>query len=122
MKAGKLADVSWQDRFEHQKAVLFDESELQSSGSRLQVIKIPQGHDIKPHFHKIRTEAFYVLQGSGIIVLNDKEFSCSPHDYFLCDVGDIHAFSNPHFEDFIIGIFRTNDPGDSDMHWVTAGT
>lgn len=120
MKVGKLSSAPWEDRFDYQKTILFGDVDLKSTGSKFQVIKLSPGRVIKPHFHNVRTEVFYVLRGVGEIFLSGKTFSCVPHDFFLCEVGEVHAFSNPSSEDFVIGVFRTNDPGDSDMIWVDA--
>jgi mannose-6-phosphate isomerase-like protein (cupin superfamily) len=118
MTKTNLKDTKWEDRFEHQKAILFNEEDFNSKGTKLQVIKIKPGGKIKPHFHKVRSEAFYVLDGVGSIKLGDEDLSCSANDYMLCKPNTIHSFTNTGDIDFIIAVFRTNDPGDTDMLWV----
>jgi len=118
MSKSNLGDVGWQARFAHQKSILFTEDDFDSKGTKLQVIKIQPGGKIAPHYHKVRTEAFYVLEGSGQITLGAEELSCKQHDYMLCKPDTVHAFENTTKNDFIVAVFRTNDPGDSDMLWV----
>lgn len=119
MKTGKLSTVEWQGRFAHQKSIIFKEDDLKSPGSKFQVIKISPGGEIKAHYHKVRTEIFYVLQGRGTVSVGGSDFQCEPHDFFLCEAGEIHAFGNLNgTEDFVLSVYRTNDPGDTDMLWV----
>jgi len=118
MNKNNLSDIKWEDRFEHQKSIIFNEDDFNSKGTKLQVIKIKPGGKIKPHFHKVRTEVFYVLSGKGMIKLDEKDLDCSTNDYLLCQPNTVHAFTNTSDVDFIVAVFRTNDPGDSDMLWV----
>ncbi|HSX01137.1 MAG TPA: cupin domain-containing protein [Candidatus Saccharimonas sp.] len=118
MKHFNLNSIDWQGRFEHQKALLFTEDDLKSPGAKFQVIKLEPGVEIKPHYHKARTEVFAILAGAGDIRLGSETYHATTGDIFLCETGDVHAFSNPGQADFIIGVFRTNDPGDSDMLWA----
>jgi len=118
MAKQNLSDVEWQDRFSHQKSILFGEDDFGSKGTKLQAIKFPPKGGIKPHFHKQRTEVFYVLRGKGIISLNGEDNTCQPDDFLICKPGTKHAFTNNGDEDFVIVVFRTNDPGNSDMLWV----
>lgn len=113
-----LKDVEWQGRFAHQKAILFTEDDFASKGTKFQVIKISPGGEIKPHYHQVRTEVFLVLQGSGTIILGDEKLQCVVNDSMICKPPSVHAFINNGTEDFVLAVFRTNDPGDSDMLWV----
>src|SRR5205085_2484383 len=118
LKTFRLSDVVWQGRFTHQKAILFNEDDLDAKGSKIQVIKIHPHGAIDPHYHQIRTEVFLVLKGSGIITLDDQEIQSKESDFLLCQPNTVHAFKNTSEEDFIVAVVRTNDPGDTDMHWV----
>jgi len=122
MTKNNLSNVEWQGRFAHQKAILFTEDDFDSKGTKVQVIKIQPGGKIEPHYHKLRSEAFYVLKGNGIITLDNEQLDCQQDDYILCKPGTVHAFECTSDADFIVAVFRTNDPGDSDMLWVSDGT
>src|SRR5665213_718814 len=94
MSKHNFKDIEWQTRFTHQKAILFSEDDLDSKGTKLQIIKIKPGGSIEPHYHKVRTEAFYVLKGNGQIRQNDNTVECSEGDYLLCKPDTVHAFTN----------------------------
>lgn len=116
--SNNLDNVEWQGRFAHQKAILFNEADFASKGTKFQVIKIQPGGKIEPHYHKVRTEVFYVLRGKGLITLGEERLESVANDYMICKPGTVHAFENNGDQDFIIAVFRTNDPGDSDMLWL----
>ena len=118
MTKHNFKDIEWQTRFTHQKAILFNEDDFDSKGTKLQIIKIKPGGKIEPHYHKARTEAFYVLKGNGRIRQGDEMIECAEGDYLLCKPGVIHAFDNSGNDEFVVAVFRTNDPGDSDILWV----
>ena len=115
MEKINLHNAAWQKRFKHQKAILFNEEDLESKGSKIQVKRIEPYSEIKPHYHRVRTEVFCILMGNGTIQLNNKEFLCDVDDFFLCKQNTVHAFRNTSNENFIILVMRTNDIGDSDM-------
>ena len=118
MNNKNLSHAEWTGRAGHQKSVLFTEEDFDSKGTKAQVIKIQPGGKIEPHYHKVRTEAFLVLKGTGLITLGEETAECAEHDYMLCKPGTLHAFENKGNEDFMIAIFRVNDPGDIDMLWA----
>lgn len=122
MSKKSLNDVEWHGRFDHKKAILFNEDDFNAKGTKVQVIKIQPGGKIEPHYHKVRSEAFYVLKGVGLITLGDEQLSCGQDDYLLCRPGTVHAFKNNGDRDFIVAVIRTNDPGDNDMLWVNPPT
>jgi quercetin dioxygenase-like cupin family protein len=118
MKKQSLRDMEWQGRSSYQRAVLLTGDDFASVGTKLQLVKLRAGQEIKPHFHQARTEAFCVMAGNGTIRLGDEVFTCEANDFLFCPPPMIHAFQNTGQNDFIICVFRTNDPGDSDMFWV----
>lgn len=118
MKKASISNLNWDGRFTHQKAILFDENDLDSVGTKIQVIKIQPNSDIKPHFHKVRTEVFNVVKGRGVICIGEDRLDSNEGDFVLCKPNTVHAFINTGEKEFIVAVFRTNDPGDSDMYWV----
>lgn len=117
MKHAHLTKLDWQERFDHHKAVVFTESDFNAPGTKFQVVKFEPNTGIKPHYHRARTEAFVILAGAGTITIAGRAIRAGVGDMILCQPGDIHAFHNPGTVDFVVGVFRTNDPGDSDMIW-----
>ncbi len=117
MKIGKLRQLEFKGRFTYLKNVPFDENGLKCPGSKFQIVKFLPGSEIKPHFHRKTYEIFYVRGGNGILSMNGQDFRCKPDDFFLCEPGDSHAFKNDTKEDFIILIFKTNEPKQGDIFW-----
>lgn len=117
MKSGQLGQLEFGERFSYLKNVPFNEEDLRCAGSKFQVVKFKPGSEIKPHFHRKTCEVFYIQNGSGLLIINGQEFSCNPGDFFLCEPGDSHAFKNDTKEEFVILIFKTNEPKEPDIFW-----
>ncbi len=118
LKSGKLKNLKWTDRYTYVKNIVFTEKDLLSKGAKFQIVKFKPKTSIKPHYHKLTSEIFYIQSGTGVIKLNSQEFNCSPNDFFLCEQRDIHEFINNTDEDLIILIFKTNEVEDTDIYWV----
>ena len=117
MKMGSLSTLSWQVRLTFIKAVPFKEDDFKCKGTKFQIIKFSPHTDVKPHYHKKRTEMFYVIEGEGIIKINGEEYRVNPNDFFLCEVNDLHQFINDTDTNFIVLVFRTNEPKEDDLYW-----
>jgi len=117
MKKGNLASLNWKDRLTFQKDTPFGEDDFKCEGAKFQIIKFKSHTDVKPHYHKKRTELFYVTKGTGKIIINKESFRVKPDDFFLCEVGDVHQFVNDTNDEFIILVFRTNEPKEDDLYF-----
>lgn len=62
-------------------------------------VVIPQGKSSVAHYHKISEETYYILKGKGRIVIDDKEFSLTPGQACLIDIGETHQIFNDENED-----------------------
>lgn len=109
MKNYKFEDLEFEDRFTYVKSIPFDENDLRCKGSKFQIVIFKPNTKIDPHFHKKTCEIFYILRGSGILKLNNKEFNCEKDSFFLCEPGDVHEFINNSDKDLVILIFKTNE-------------
>jgi quercetin dioxygenase-like cupin family protein len=117
MKRYKLSELEYQDSFDHQKSVLFTEDDF-GANAKMQVLSVKPGQYIPPHHHAVRTEAFYILEGTGEIVINGSKVVCTRDDIAICQPGDVHSMRNlSEDEYFRVLIVRTNDPGNEDMIW-----
>jgi quercetin dioxygenase-like cupin family protein len=56
---------------------------------------LPKGSGIPVHRHLDRDEAFYVLEGSGTVTLNDVPHSCERGATIFIPKNTWHGFSNP---------------------------
>lgn len=47
--------------------------------------------EVPPHYHENHTEHVYVIEGNGIMLLNDEIFRIKPGDIIVLPPGTIHA-------------------------------
>ncbi|WP_456781870.1 cupin domain-containing protein [Bradyrhizobium sp. USDA 3315] len=57
--------------------------------------QLPKGSGIPVHRHLDRDEAFYVLEGSGTVTLNDVCYSCERGGTIFIPKNTWHGFSSP---------------------------
>lgn len=120
MKRFNILSAKFEPRFEHEKAVAFDEDDFQAA-AKVQIIRLLPEQRIKPHRHAQRTELFHVVAGQGEIRINGQTVVSSPDELVLCQPGDVHEFINTSAADkLVVMVFRTNDGGDEDMIWEKA--
>ena len=48
----------------------------------------------KPHGHKFIDETFYFVEGDGIMIIDDKEYSAPQGSVFLCETEEMHNIRN----------------------------
>lgn len=48
-------------------------------------------HNSEPHFHPKATEYYFVTDGKGVLLLDDKEIHLNPHDVLVIPNGITHA-------------------------------
>jgi mannose-6-phosphate isomerase-like protein (cupin superfamily) len=64
------------------------------SGHSLARIIIPPGKSSSTHFHKKTEETYYILKGSGSMIVSGKEFSVTAGQACYLAPGDIHSIEN----------------------------
>ena len=94
----QMARVPWQEFPGHfggalSKALVGPEN----SGSRLIDFRIsryaPSAY-VAEHVHKVQEQIYYVLEGEGILTLDDERHLMRPHDYVYVPPGVRHSFTN----------------------------
>lgn len=114
MNIRNVTDLTYKKANNYYRSVVFDQSQLDQANSRFQVIKVPPGENVAPHYHRDRTEVFVLLQGKGSIYINDKLAISKPRDIALCKPNDTHEVINTGDTDMLIGVFALNHkPEDS---------
>lgn len=104
----------WKNKYTYKKVIIFNESEIGVKGAKLQLINIPSGEKLKPHYHKKITEIFSILSGNGIIKINGKEVK---EKIILCKPNDTHSFDNNTNGDLVILISKWNED-EKDIFWT----
>jgi mannose-6-phosphate isomerase-like protein (cupin superfamily) len=49
---------------------------------------------VQEHTHKVQEQVYYVLEGEGILTLDDAEHLMRAHDYVYVPPGVRHSFTN----------------------------
>jgi len=49
---------------------------------------------VQEHVHKVQEQIYYVLEGNGVLTLDDTEHLMGPHDYVYVPPGVRHSFTN----------------------------
>lgn len=107
--------MEWILRKDYKKRVLAGESEL-GKGSLVQIVRIGPGNHVKPHYHAVQTEFFYILKGRATLSIAGEEFEAKPGDTYIIKPNDIHSVKNEGTEDFELIVFKSNWRED-DSYW-----
>ena len=49
---------------------------------------------VAEHVHKVQEQVYYVLEGEGVLTLDDESRLMRPHDYVYVPAGVRHSFTN----------------------------
>ncbi|HSQ81589.1 MAG TPA: cupin domain-containing protein [Casimicrobiaceae bacterium] len=49
---------------------------------------------VQEHVHKVQEQIYYVLEGNGVLTLDDTPHLMGPHDYVYVPPGVRHSFTN----------------------------
>ena len=55
------------------------------------IIHVHTSIPIGEHFHKIKTEGFYLIEGWGTITIDKKSYEFSQKDFFIVKPGQVHT-------------------------------
>ena len=116
MKKGKISELEFSERFTYLKNIPFDSVALRAKGTKFQVVIFLPNKSIGPHYHKKTCEIFFIYSGEGKIALNNRWNMCRRGDFFLCEPGDMHEFTNTGKENLVVLIFKTNEK-EKDIFW-----
>jgi quercetin dioxygenase-like cupin family protein len=94
----KMARVAWQEYPGHfggalSKALVGPEN---SGSSRVdfRISRYAPNAYVQEHVHKVQEQIYYVLEGEGILALNEEKHLMRPHDYVYVPPGVRHSFTN----------------------------
>lgn len=117
MKLKDLTTAEFEDRAGYFRSVIFNQDQL-GTNTKVQLMRLAPGQQIKPHYHKQRSEVFMIIKGAGQIIVDGVEASSS-YSVVLCEPGDIHSVINlSDTDNFEWLAIKTNDSGDKDIFWV----
>lgn len=69
---------------------------------------------VAEHVHKVQEQIYYVLEGEGVLTLDDDRHLMSPHDYVYVPPGIRHSFTNTGVSSLVFLVITTpaNDEGE----------
>ena len=94
----KMAQVPWQEFPGHfggalSKALV---GPANSGSSRIdfRISRYAPNAYVQEHVHKVQEQIYYVLEGEGILTLNEERHLMRAHDYVYVPPGVRHSFAN----------------------------
>jgi len=115
----QMAKVAWQEFPGHfggalSKALVGPEN----SGSRRIDFRIsryaPMAY-VEEHRHKVQEQVYYVLEGEGVLTLDDERVPMRPHDYVYVPPSVRHSFSNTGINGLVFLVITTPASDDEDV-------
>jgi len=67
-------------------------------------VRIARGSSLKPHIHETSESFIYVLEGSGVVALDDENYPVGVGDTLYIPAGVSHGFSTPNEEIVLLSV------------------
>lgn len=107
----EMAQVAWQEFPGHFGGAL---SKLlvgpkNSGSSRLdfRISRYAPGAHVAEHAHKTQEQIYYVLEGEGVLTIDDGKRLMRPHDYVYLPPGVRHSFANTGTDGLVFFVVTT---------------
>jgi mannose-6-phosphate isomerase-like protein (cupin superfamily) len=109
MRISNLKKIKYKKRFEYLRSIVFEEKSLRQKGAVFEIVKFPPNTKNQKHLHHSTTEIFYIQNGKGIIVIDNKKNRVQEDDILLITPKRSHQVINNSKNDLVILIIKTND-------------
>ena len=70
---------------------------------------------VQEHVHKVQEQVYYVLEGEGILTLDDARHLMHPHDYVYVPPGVRHSFTNTGTNGLVFLVITTPASDDEEV-------
>ncbi len=70
---------------------------------------------VQEHVHKVQEQVYYVLEGEGILTLDDKKQLMRAHDYVYVPPGIRHSFTNTGTDGLVFLVVTTPADDEEEM-------
>jgi mannose-6-phosphate isomerase-like protein (cupin superfamily) len=70
---------------------------------------------VQEHVHKVQEQVYYVLEGEGILTLDDTKNLMRPHDYVYVPPGVRHSFTNTGTQGLVFLVITTPASDDEEV-------
>lgn len=106
--------LNWIDKGEYATCLLANEEYLGCKGSEVLLGKFKSKKGKFPHYHKKKTEFFYILKGNGKVIIDGNEQELKPGVSVVIKPNQRHEFINESSEEMECLLLKTNnDPDDT---------
>ena len=104
----------------YKKDVFVKGVDLISNKALVQMIIIDPHEIATDHYHKKTTEIFYFMEGTGVFIVDAKEYECFPGDILICEANEMHSTRNESDQTWKYLAFKTDnsDLEGGDSIWV----
>ncbi len=102
---------------DYSKVVVFDKEAFRDKAHLVQVATIYPQTKQRLHFHEVQTTALYILEGEGVLFINNQEYTLKKGDAVMCEPMEKHYFWNKTDKDFTFLVLKINLPEKDDTHW-----
>ncbi len=107
----KMANMPWKEYPGHFGGALSKElAGPETTGSSRVDFRIsryaPMAY-VQEHVHKVQEQVYYVLEGEGILTLDDTKNLMRPHDYVYVPPGIRHSFTNTGTQGLVFLVITT---------------
>jgi len=93
-----MARVAWQEYPGHfggaLSKALVDPANSGSKRIDFRISRYAPNAYVAEHVHKVQEQVYYVLEGEGVLTLDQEKHLMRPHDYVYVPAGVHHSFSN----------------------------
>ena len=115
----KMANMPWREYPGHFGGALSKElAGPETTGSSKVDFRIsryaPMAY-VQEHVHKVQEQVYYVLEGEGILTLDDTKNLMRPHDYVYVPPGVRHSFTNTGTDGLVFLVITTPASDDEEM-------
>lgn len=97
---------TWVKKNGYETLLLANDKDLNLPQTEAQVVRFHQGKFA--HYHKVKTEFFYITSGEGSVILDGKEISLKKGSSLLVQPGMNHEFINKSDVPLEAVMFKTN--------------
>ncbi len=115
----KMANMPWKEYPGHFGGALSKElAGHETTGSTRVDFRIsryaPMAY-VQEHVHKVQEQVYYVLEGEGILTLDDTKNLMRPHDYVYVPPGVRHSFTNTGTSGLVFLVITTPADDEEEM-------
>ncbi len=115
----KMANMPWREYPGHFGGALSKElAGPETTGSSKVDFRIsryaPMAY-VQEHVHKVQEQVYYVLEGEGILTLDDTKNLMRPHDYVYVPPGVRHSFTNTGTDGLVFLVITTPASDEEEM-------